>query len=220
MTYKVNQVQRDKLPVFVTLTYPDEFPRDPKRWARDVDTFRKWFSRMGWGAIWKKELKPRQSGENAGAVAPHFHMMVWGASLYDLKTLIPAVWYRIVGSNDPRHLEHGSRVEAIRSSNGVKSYVSKYMCKDDEAEASAGEGLGRFWGVINSKVIPWAEAVEVELSWREVNQLFRAMKRFMLGGHHRRRRLNLPGLTLICNADQWFDNLDGLTRPMGRAAPS
>lgn len=211
LMYRVNTVDRVKLPVFVTLTYPDNFPRDPKRWSRDVDTFRRWFQRMGWGAIWKKELKPRKSGKNEGEVAPHFHMFVWGASVHDLSKLIPPVWYRIVGSNDPQHLAHGSEVEPIRSPNGVKSYASKYLCKEDEEKACQGDGLGRFWGVINRKVVPFVDPVEVELTRDEVNQLYRAVRRYMHLG--RRCKMQLPGITLICDASQWFDNLEGLTRP-------
>jgi hypothetical protein len=217
MMYKVNQISRSQLPVFVTLTYPDEFPRDPERWSRDVDAFRKWFTRMGWAAVWKKELKPRQSGKNQGEIAPHFHMLVWGASFLDLATYVPRAWYRIVGSNNPDHLAHGADVEQIKSPNGVKSYISKYMCKDDEAVIETGQGRGRFWGVINAKKIPWVEPVEIELTRDEVNNLFRSMRRFMRMG--RRHKMQLPGLTMICDADFWFDRLEGLTRPVRGAQP-
>lgn len=207
LIYKVAQVQKDKMPIFVTLTYPDEFPDNPKKWARDIDAFRKRFSRRGWGAIWKKELKPRQSGKSVGKVAPHFHMLVWGASYIDLIQFVSHAWYEVVGSNNPDHLSAGTRVEKIHSPNGVKSYCSKYLCKEDEGKANQGDGLGRFWGVINYEAIPWAVAVQVDFSApRQVFELLRLMRRFM----KMRGRRNLPGLTMLCDAEFWFDNLHRL----------
>jgi len=44
----------------------------------------------------------------------------------------------------------GTRVEAIRSSEGVMFYASKYICKLD---TDAAESSGRFWGLHNVKEI-------------------------------------------------------------------
>ena len=82
-------------------------------------------------AIWK--LEPQQRG------APHFHLLVWGicfsassapcpncSPIYRpplFPTAVPR-WFEIVGNNDPRHLAAGTRVEAVRSRNGVMRYAS------------------------------------------------------------------------------------------------
>ena len=75
----VGRLKQDKLPVFVTLTYPDEFPVTPERWRRDLAALWRRMRRQ-WpeaAAIWKKEFKRRKSGVNAGKVAPHYHMLLW-----------------------------------------------------------------------------------------------------------------------------------------------
>lgn len=74
------KIKRDLLPVFVTLTYPDDFPGDPNVWKGHLKA---WFKRLkrehpGAAGFWKLELKPRQSGESEGKVAPHFHLLLWG----------------------------------------------------------------------------------------------------------------------------------------------
>ena len=75
----VGRLQKDKLPVFTTLTYPDDFPVTPEHWRRDLAALRRRIIRQ-WpeaGAIWKKEFKRRKSGVNAGKVAPHYHQLLW-----------------------------------------------------------------------------------------------------------------------------------------------
>ena len=75
----VGRLRQDSLPVFVTLTYPDEFPVTPERWRRDLAALWRRIRRQ-WptgAAIWKKEFKRRKSGVNEGKVAPHYHMLLW-----------------------------------------------------------------------------------------------------------------------------------------------
>ena len=75
----VGRLKQDKLPVFVTLTYPDDFPVTPERWRRDLATLWRRICRQ-WpeaAAIWKKEFKRRKRGVNAGKVAPHYHKLLW-----------------------------------------------------------------------------------------------------------------------------------------------
>jgi len=77
------KTKRTLLPVFVTLTYPDNFPGDPNVWKLHLKAWLKRLKREHPKAagFWKLELKPRQSGENAGRVAPHFHLLLWGLPL-------------------------------------------------------------------------------------------------------------------------------------------
>ncbi len=76
----LSKIQRDQLPTFVTLTYPDGFPGDPIRWKADLKAWLKRVHRQFPNAsgFWKLELKPRLSGSNKGEVAPHFHLLLWG----------------------------------------------------------------------------------------------------------------------------------------------
>jgi hypothetical protein len=75
----VGRLRQDVLPVFVTVTYPDDFPVTPERWQRDLAALWRRIRRQ-WpeaAAIWKKEFKRRKSGVNAGKVAPHYHKLLW-----------------------------------------------------------------------------------------------------------------------------------------------
>ena len=77
---KLAKTRCDCLPHFVTLTYPDRFPRDAQRWKRDLDALLKRLRRLfpASAGVWKLEVKERQSGDSAGAIAPHFHVLLWG----------------------------------------------------------------------------------------------------------------------------------------------
>jgi hypothetical protein len=75
----IGRLKQNELPVFVTLTYPDDFPVSPERWQRDLAALWRRIRRQ-WpeaAAIWKKEFKRRKSGVNVGKVAPHYHMLLW-----------------------------------------------------------------------------------------------------------------------------------------------
>lgn len=207
LQYLVSSVRRDVPVYFVTLTYPDNFPADPAKWKRDVDTFRKRFKRKGWGAVWKIEFKQRKSGVNVGKVAPHFHLLVYGADYLDLFHWCANAWYDVVGSGDPKHRSAGTRVEYIKTVNGSRKYISKYVGKDEQDLDFECETIGRFWGVINRAAIPWGVALDVELEDAQANDLVRLLRRYA----RMKRRANLPSLTVMCNnADQWFDRLDRL----------
>jgi len=192
-------VQKENLPIFVTLTYPDEFPDDLHTWNLHLERLRSRLRRKGWGVIWRREFKERQSGDNAGKVAPHYHLLVWGASQAAIRAYIPGAWYEVVGSGDPRHLEAGTRVEILRTWRGVCGYVSKYMAKSEELpEMENIASVGRFWGVINRDGIPWAEAIEMTLDYKTVNTFFRYLRRYA----HLRARGSWPSLTVFVD-DPW-----------------
>jgi len=74
------KTRRDLLPVFVTLTYPDNFPGDPAVWKEHLKIWLKRLKREHPKAagFWKLELKARKSGQSVGQVAPHFHLLMWG----------------------------------------------------------------------------------------------------------------------------------------------
>ena len=135
------------LPTFGTLTYPGEWPSDPKRWKRDLDAFGKRLRRRHPEAsvIWK--LEPQKRG------APHFHLLIFNVPRLD-KTWLSAAWYAVVASNDVRHLRAGTRIESIRSWRGVMSYASKYTAKVIDELPEGWEAVGRMWGVIGRDNLP------------------------------------------------------------------
>jgi hypothetical protein len=69
------------MPHFVTLTYPDEFPiGNYRQWKRDLFALLDRLERKHpqAAAFWRIEKKRRLTGINAGKIAPHFHLLVWG----------------------------------------------------------------------------------------------------------------------------------------------
>jgi len=137
------------LPVFITLTYPEQYP-GPSEAKRHLRAFlmrlRRRYPNSGW--VWRMEFQKRG--------APHFHLLVWGVKFIPW-VWVARSWYEVVGSGDPRHFYAGTRVEAVRSWRGVVAYASKYIAK----EADHWEGwTGRVWGFGGR--VPWAVRVVVE----------------------------------------------------------
>ncbi len=316
------KTKRDRLPVFVTLTYPDNFPGDPVVWKGHLKAWLKRLKREHPKAsgFWKLELKPRQSGENQGQVAPHFHLLLWGLPLswqdpegmrkywtyqfqkLELATpslrfwkkevwedgqwlfktetllddevkLLPVVefvsehknnkdrvvrvvehwvrddgkcfyemlavasrcntvaelplevwvsltWTEVVGSGDPRHLRAGTRVEEIRSREGVMFYASKYVCKLDTEST---EGCGRFWGIHNREEIPWAKVERVPLNGKQALQLMRIARRYIWTQQRQREHPKKIrwragcGMSFFCDATAWLERLPAIASgcPLG-----
>ena len=311
----LSRTQRDKLPVFVTLTYPDGFPGDPRQWKDDLKAWRKRVVRQfpDCAGFWKLELKARLSGSNQGEVAPHFHLLLWGlpetwadvegrrihreyhvqseghatltlrfwksetwrdgersssvecsiseeekalpvavfvserqnrhgqsvrkvehwvqdggaefrrcvetttsnkqAFNVQLREWVSLTWAAVVKSGDPRHVRAGTRVEQIRSREGVMFYASKYVAKlDTEAVGNA----GRFWGMHNLKGIPWAEVIKMPMDQKQAVRLMRVARRYIWAAQRQRKhprkthwRSNC-GLTFFCDSSWWVLRLPSI----------
>lgn len=134
-------------PLFLTFTYPAEWPGDPKRWKRDLDTMCKRIRRRfpKSSIVWK--LEPQKRG------APHYHVLLFNVPWVDRQWLAQA-WYEVVGSNDPKHLAAGTEVRAVRSWRGVLSYAAKYVAKVETDLPPGWENVGRIWGIRGVKHLP------------------------------------------------------------------
>lgn len=165
MLQAVARLQRGALPLFVTLTYPADFPT-----SREVYKYhlRRFFDDLAYrfpryGAIWKLEFQKRG--------AAHYHLMIWGISIEHAQLLIPRLWCRVVGSQDENHLAwhrgelgegNENCVQAIRSWGGVVSYASKYLSKMPETQEETGELItGRIWGVRGA--VPFSKLYDMRL---------------------------------------------------------
>jgi hypothetical protein len=137
--------------LFVTLTYPDEFPTDGRVVKRHLKAFRKRFERR-WGkqaAVWKLEFQHRG--------AAHFHLLLSvpsGVDVGEVRSWLSASWFEVVCSGDLRHLEAGTQAQVADTdcgryfAYGVKSSGSKeYQNRVPEGF----ENVGRFWGAWNIK---------------------------------------------------------------------
>jgi hypothetical protein len=156
---KINSVRDLDDALFITLTYPDRFPRHPKVWKIHIANFRKRLTRQfpEMGGIWRLELIERKSGVNRGVTAPHFHLIVRGVSgsLKRIRHWAGAAWYEIVKSGDPKHAQAGTNVKLCENRNHAAWYVAKYIAKVDMnnyKDAQTGEALwtGRLWGSFGS----------------------------------------------------------------------
>jgi hypothetical protein len=160
------------LPLFVTLTYPREWPGDSRRWKRDLNA---WLARLkraqprAW-AVWR--LEPQARG------APHYHLLVFGVDALP-KEWLSRTWYEVVGSRDERHLRAGTQVQRVRSWNGVTSYAAKYLAKELVALPHAWQqGVGRWWGVHNRRRVP-RQAMDVRLTDGAFCRIRRVMRRYV-----------------------------------------
>lgn len=141
--------------LFLTLTYPDQFPPDSDTWHRHFEAFRDRFEHHypKYRMIWRLETMDRKSGENTGVVAPHWHGMVFlpeieSAALDDLSSDIQGeirqMWYEIVSSGDADHLLYGADVCPVRSVRHAMKYISKYIAKTGFDNLEIGRRWGRF----------------------------------------------------------------------------
>jgi hypothetical protein len=146
--------------IFVTLTYPKQYPEDPELCKRHLKALRKRLQREfgTFAAFWRMGIQKRG--------AWHFHLLLFVGpsvgSVDDLRRFISSSWYEVTGKVSEGHLRAGTRVVAVRRWREVTSYVERYMAKPEEFP----EGLqtGRIWGVWNDELLPirW-ETAEVSL---------------------------------------------------------
>jgi hypothetical protein len=189
---KIGEVDTRCLPLFVTLTYPDEIfsqrlligkkqvdGNSWDRWKRDIDVLGKRvlraFPKVGF--IWRMELQDRKSGGYIGEIVPHFHIMLWGGTEYQVKGWLKEAWYQVVGSGNPDHLAHGVDVTTVRSVSGAMFYTSKYVAKEEGV--LEGVQTGRLWGVIGRGNIPLSEKEFVELTKDEAVLLARIGRKYI-----------------------------------------
>jgi hypothetical protein len=146
--------------IFVTLTYPKQYPEDPELCKGHLKALRKRLQREfgTFAAFWRLGIQRRG--------AWHFHLLLFVGSsvgpIRELRRFISSSWYEVTGKVSEGHLRAGTRVEAVKRWKQATSYVERYMAKPEEFP----EGLrtGRIWGVWNEQLLPvrW-KTVEVNL---------------------------------------------------------
>jgi hypothetical protein len=160
------------LPLFVTLTYPDEWPSEWNDWKFHLATFwkrvrRKWPNAS---AIWK--LEPQERG------APHFHLLIWGVEFMPHEWLAQA-WFECCGINDAAHLRAGTRVERAKSVNGVQAYMSKNYMGKLVTLPEGWDNVGRWWGIMGRKHLPCARRVRFTITKAQAFRLRRLVRRYL-----------------------------------------
>ncbi len=170
--------------VFVTLTYPNEWPDDPGACKGHLKAFRKRLQREygPFAAFWRLGIQERG--------AWHFHLLLFVrptfGSVGKLRRFVSSSWYEVTGRVSEGHLRAGTRVEAVRKWKVATSYAERYMAKPEEFP----EGLqtGRIWGIWNEQLLPvrW-ETVQVSLrdAYR-IRRVYRKLARRKGSGSLRR----------------------------------
>jgi hypothetical protein len=174
---KLAKLKQDEnaLPLFVTLTYPAEYPEDHQTYKYHLKKFaeRLLYSFPQSSFIWKLEYQERG--------APHYHLIVFGLGKNEAMDYIPRAWAGVVDSGDDNHLawhqgELGNRhcVEPVKSWHGVMAYASKYIGKVDTEHPDL--PTGRIWGTRGK--LPLSEVKEREkLTYQEAVMLKRIIER-------------------------------------------
>jgi hypothetical protein len=158
--------------IFVTLTYPKQYPEDPELCKRHLKALRKRLQREfePFAALWRLGIQKRG--------AWHFHLLLFVGqsvgSVRKLRRFVSTSWYEVTGKISEGHLRTGTRVEAVKRWREATSYVERYMAKPEEFP----EGLetGRIWGVWNEELLPvqWETA---EISLRDAFKIRRIYRR-------------------------------------------
>lgn len=185
------RLKRAVLPLFVTLTYPADYPTALQS-KTDLEKFLKnlkyRFPEIC--GIWKYEKQKRG--------APHYHLFIYGASYQDLLEYVPGAWFRIAGDGDPNHLKwHKGElnnepcVQQLKSYKQAMIYASKYLGK---VENDKDVDSGRVWGMFGRKFLPFSELYTVEITESQAINLMRYMRRYA-----RLRGRDYPSMTILCN---------------------
>jgi len=169
---------------FATLTYPDNFPKDPNRWHRDCKVLNQRLQRLSWQSfgMWRLELKPRQSGEYEGWLAPHFHLLIFPVNplnkpkLAVIRRWLKLAWYEIAHDGDSNQGSAGTQIDAIENRRHAASYCSKYAAKIDGA-FSIVANIGRHWGVWGDMDI--SEFLRVWVSPEQLVELKRMVRKWL-----------------------------------------
>ena len=236
MRLRLACLDRDEMPAFVHLTYPEAFPGAWMEWKEALNRLAVAMQRRfhGLSFVWKLEFQERG--------APHFHLLIYGLaapgqgrrrgdaepagnekpSTTELREWVSVAWPRATESTDEKHLRAGTRVERIRSPRGVQSYVAGYASKHDQT--LSGVAVGRYWGKHNAKCLPVCELEHFNLGpvamvilervmrkadhSRRMVQWHRARARGATGPKPRPRRAG--SFTLICDVGQWVEKLPGI----------
>src|SRR5215211_322935 len=170
--------------VFVTLTYPKQFPEDPELCKRHLTALRKRLERRykSFAAFWRLGIQRRG--------AWHFHLLLFVGpsigSIGELRRFISSSWYEVTGKISEGHLRAGTSVDVVKKWKQVTSYIERYMAKPEEFPQ--GLETGRIWGIWNKELLPvrWETA---EASLRDafrIRRIYRKLARRKGSGSLRR----------------------------------
>lgn len=202
--------------IFITLTYPREFPtgKEAKKHLKAfLERVRRRFPRAS--GFWRLEFQKRG--------APHFHLLFFNLPFWD-KEEVQAAWCDVIGVE-----QVFTRIEQIKSWKRAMYYVSKYVAKRTDVDADGGFNYipylhaGRVWGFFQKALIPFAETVNAVFKGvgKDFYDFRRYCKRFYRGvmrgnalsgftiyraGHETIKRLAVPSTISDNKRDGWHED--------------
>lgn len=139
--------------VFLTLTYPPGFGENGAECKNHLRRFIQELKRYNerrqnqngqgeWSALWFMEF------QRSGRI--HFHLFTTHRYA---KEWVSRTWYRIVGSDEVRHLRAGTNIKSLWGGrDGARKYAAKYTYKIEQKRPPEGFGwTGRYWGVYGDR---------------------------------------------------------------------
>jgi len=155
--------------VFVTLTYPADYPLDGRRAKKHMHNFTTRLYRLRIRYTWVSEFQKR------GAL--HFHMVLTKRIPYQE---LADMWDTIIGNDWQARGEQGSASTSIRAFRGLKDlcYLWNYVSKHAQKQLPDGfSNMGRWWGTSNGLL----EKIVVKVlgkNYREIARKTRILRRW------------------------------------------
>jgi len=169
--------------VFITFTYPAEFPTDPPTIKAHRNQFLQSLRRIipSHHYIWRLEWQERG--------APHYHMVLWirqfadDPSVRDQMIAIAGSWHEITGSGSKAHEAYGVQWEEMNSYRQTSKYISKYVGKHEDTEDHGYNG--RRWAA--STGLPRPTLYDDDIPIAVYTQMIRSFRRWLRKSKRSRR---------------------------------
>lgn len=165
--------------------------------SKILKAFKLWMEREGYKihGVWKREWRPRQSGDLVGQYIPHYHFLFLVEGMtekeyFELAKLFALKWVQFTGTSESskalKVALHHKSYRLIRSRKQANIYISdrKYISKNGEFVSE--ESIGRNWGYLGEP--EFAENEKCYLYLSEMVLLRRILRRFVKKGKKYFRR--------------------------------
>lgn len=210
---KINKKKTNPNPIFITLTYPSQFPKSHRTCKRHLDIFFKSLERHfpDIYSLWRLEYQVER-GTRRGA--PHYHLIIFQPldsppiiNIKSFRSYIAHTWYNTVKSGDPKHLKAGTQADFMKSWRGLTSYCSKYLAKVSQSGVPAiMEDLpGRFWGIYFRKNMSIDEStmpIDADIFYKIRRTFYHLYKTKV--GHKYKFRNSKFGLSVYISAEESY----------------
>jgi len=196
----VSRLEKTASGLFLTFTYRANM-QDHTDAKKHLDLLLRWlkYHHPEGAFLWRMEYQKR------GAI--HFHVIAFNVRRIEIQSLTQ-YWQELTGDNSYPD------IETMHNRRRALYYVSKYVAKHEsnnpsgfisEPYSEKPAFFGRFWGVVNRKLLPFAARSLIFLQGDA--KAFHDLRRYARR-HYKRLSGRLQGFTLLVgDAQQWLDLL-------------